>query len=335
MEKTPLVSVLLPVYDAAETLTACLASIARQSEARWQCVIVDDGSRDASRAIAHDFAQADGRFVVLPEAHQGLVPALMRGLEACRAPLVARMDADDVMHRRRIERQLGALDADRTLALVGCHVRVFPRPLTDGFAAYENWLNAMTSPDEVAREALVECPLAHPTWMARREVLVEGGYRDAGWPEDWDLLLRLLAGGHRIGVVPRRLLHWRNAPSRLSRTDARYSLDAFTACRAYHVARGFLRDVDRYVLWGYGDTGKSLRKALSAQGKEPEGIVELHPGRIGQRIFGARVVGPDALGELFGRRMLVSVAGSVARREIRETLSAAGWVEGADFVCCA
>src|SRR5262245_63072264 len=94
----PLVSILLPVWNAAATLPACLRSIQRQTEPRWQAVIVDDGSRDGSLACARWFADQDPRFVVLATAHQGLVPALNTGLAYCQGRFVARMDADDLMH---------------------------------------------------------------------------------------------------------------------------------------------------------------------------------------------------------------------------------------------
>src|SRR5262249_60286453 len=103
--------------------------------------------------------------------------------------------------------------------------------------------------------------------MIRRELLVEFGYRDRGWPEDSDLLLRLLAHGHRVGVVARRLLAWRNHPGRMSLTDARYAPASFTACKAAFLAAHFLAGVEEYDLWGYGATGRRHRRALLAAAK--------------------------------------------------------------------
>src|SRR6185503_6477551 len=113
-----------------------------------------------------------------------------------------------------------------------------------------------------------------------------------------DLVLRLLGAGVRLGVVPQPLLFWRDGPLRLSRTGAAYRLDRFTACKAYYLAHNFLAEQRSYVLWGYGDTGRALSRALRELGKDPSHIVELHPGRLGQRIFGASVVPPEALGAL-------------------------------------
>ncbi len=332
----PLVSVLIPVRDAAATLGACLRSVARQGERRLECVVVDDGSRDGSAEIARRQAAADPRFRVIAAPAEGLVPALQRGLAACRAPAVARLDADDWMHRDRLALQLHTLASSPGLAGVGCHARLFPRSaLGPGMRAYERWLAGIRSAADVRREAYVECPLAHPTLLLRREVLADHGYRDAGWPEDYDLVLRLLAAGCELGVVPRRLLAWRRSETSLSRRSPVYDDERFTDCKAHFLARGFLARRERYLLWGYGGTGRALAKALRAHGRHPEAIVELHPGRLGQHIQGARVIAPEALGTPGALPLVVSVAGDESRGRIRAALGRQGWCEGRDYLCAA
>ena len=139
-----LVSILLPAYDAEATLEDCLRSVERQTRRQWECVIVDDGSADGTAAIADEHARRDGRFRVLSRPHQGLVAALSAGLAVCRGELVARMDADDVMHRRRLELQVAALNRHPEWVAVGSHVRLFPRRLLGrGYREYEAWLNAV------------------------------------------------------------------------------------------------------------------------------------------------------------------------------------------------
>src|SRR5690606_20250955 len=129
---------------------------------------------------------------------------------------------------------------------------------------------------------------------------------DRQWPEDYDLVLRALNAGMRIGIAPRRLHAWRDRPERLSRTQARYGLAAFTACKAHYLASGFLSQVDRYVLWGYGSTGRALRRALAAHGKTPSHIVEVKQSRIGNVIHGATVIPPDALAAIRGVPIVAS-----------------------------
>jgi glycosyltransferase involved in cell wall biosynthesis len=335
----PTVSILMPVRDAVHTLPACVASIRRQRGASWECVVVDDGSSDGSGAWLARAAELDARIRVFTRAPSGIVAALQHGLGQCRGEYVARMDADDIMLSRRLELQSQALAAAPELAGVGCHVRIFPRSgLLARRREYETWLNSLASSEAVARDAFVECPIAHPSLMLRRSVLENHGYRDAGWPEDYDLVLRLLGGGARLGMVPARLLCWRDGPSRLSRTSPTYSIERFVRCKAHFLAHGLLSGCERYVLWGYGDTGRLLARALAAHGKLPQAIIEVHPGRIGQRILGARVLAPAELPGLLASHplpVIASVARPGPRGEVRAALDALGLIELRDYVCAA
>ena len=148
-------------------------------------------------------------------------------------------------------------------------------------------------------------------------------YTDRGWPEDYDLILRALAGGFRIGMVPRRLLAWRDRPHGLSRTDGRYSVESFTACKAYHLAQGLLSSTDRYVLWGYGGTGRMMRRALAGHGKTPSHIIEVklvphrsaNPWRAGRADVVAAVVSGTPI-------VVVGRARRSTSAEIRQELAA-------------
>jgi glycosyltransferase involved in cell wall biosynthesis len=332
---TPTVSVLLPAWNARATVHASLASIQRQSLQTWECVVVDDGSVDDTARIAGDFAAADARIRLVRTPHRGVVQALNEGFKHCRAPLVARMDADDVMRRERLERQVAVLEGDPSLAAVGCHVRIFPRSgMSARLCEYEVWLNSLRTVQDVRRDAYIECPIAHPTLMMRRE-MAELRYDDRGWPEDYDLVLRALTSGFQIGVIPDRLLAWRDRADSLCRTDAAYRVERFTACKAHYLACSFLSHANTYVLWGYGDTGRTLRAALAAHGKCPSHIVEVKASRIGQRIHGAPVVSVETLHALRGEPIVVSVARAGPRAEIRAAMAAMEFVEGVDFVCAA
>lgn len=330
------VSVLLPALDAGDTLDAALRSVRRQSFEDWECIVVDDGSRDDTAAIAAAHAAADARIQVIRQPRRGLVAALNAGIPHCRGAHIARMDADDLMHRKRLALQVAAVDDAPQLSGVGCHVWSFPRAqLTDGRRDYERWLNGIHSAEEVAREAFVECPIAHPTLLLRAEVLREFAYRERDVPEDYDLVLRMLAAGHRLAVVPRRLLAWRDSATRLSRCDPRYADAAFTRCKAEFLANGFLAATERYALCGYGGTGRALRRALAAHDKRLAYIVDVNPRRHGERIHGAPVLPPESLAAIERVPLLVSVAGAAPRNEIRAYLSERGWSEGRDYVCAA
>lgn len=336
MSSAPRVSVLVPVYDAAATLRPALESIRRQTFSDFECVVVDDGSRDRSAEIVASFARDDRRFVLLRQEHTGIVGALRLGLAACSGRYVARMDADDLSHRSRLETQVRFLESRPELAAVGAHVWLFPRfSLSEGLLAYEHWLCSLSDAESVARDAFIESPIVHPTLCIRRPVLEAHGYREQGWPQDYDLVLRLLAAGEALAVVPARLLGWRDGPARLTRT-ADYTRQArIVACKAHFLASGFLAGSELYTLWGYGDTGRALAQALEVEGKRVQAIVELHPRRVGQQIRGAPVFFPKDLPSAFRNRVIACVAGAAPRAEARARAQALGLVEGRDFVVAA
>ena len=114
----PEVTVLMPVRDAARFVGAAVDSLLAQTVHALEVIVVDDGSVDGSLDIVR--ARADRRISILePGGGVGVARALNIGLGAARAPVVARQDADDVAHPRRLERQLAVLRERRDLAIVG------------------------------------------------------------------------------------------------------------------------------------------------------------------------------------------------------------------------
>jgi len=335
------VSVLLPIRDAAPTLPAALRSVLASRDADLEVVCVDDGSTDDTPSILDGFARRDPRVRVLRRDPQGIVPALNAGLDLCHSPLVARMDADDEMHPDRLVRQAAMLDDDGGLALVGCQVESFrDGGLAAGWRIYTEWVNGLVSEREIAREAFIECPVPHPTWMFRRDAIEAlGGYRDEPWPEDLDLLYRAFAGGLRVGKVPAVLHRWRDHEARVSRSDPRYSREAFARVKARFIAS--IHPMPAAVVWGAGRTGRRWVRLLEDEGLETRALIDIHPGRIGGRWRGIPIHGPAELAGLApgwrreGLQILSAVASRGARGEIRRELASLGLTEGEDFLMVA
>ena len=105
MNATPAVTVLMPMRNATATLDACVDSIQAQSLGDFELLIVDDASTDHSRELVAARAQTDPRIRLLRAPERGLVACLNWGLAGARAPLIARMDADDVMDCERLALQ--------------------------------------------------------------------------------------------------------------------------------------------------------------------------------------------------------------------------------------
>jgi GT2 family glycosyltransferase len=331
--------VLLPVRDARATLSACLASLAAQTLADHEVVAVDDGSADGSAELLAEAARADPRVRVRTLSAAGLVAALNHGLQHVRAPLLARMDADDLAHPRRLELQVAALRDAPALTALGSRVRLIGTAPggNEGMRAYVEWQNRLLEPDAIARELFVESPLVHPSVTLRTDALrALGGYRETGGPEDYDLWLRGAAAGWRLAKHPDVLLDWRDGPSRLTRTDPRYAAGRFRAAKLDALADGLLPAGRPVVVWGAGPIGKAWSRDLRARGRQVAAFVEVDPHKIGQRIHDAPVVAVSAAAGLApGALHLGAVGDAGARARIREEAARRGLEEGRDFVAVA
>jgi len=318
------ISVLLPVRNGEKYLPAALESLAAQSHRHFECIAVNDGSTDSTGGILDAFAKRDPRFKPFHRPPEGLVKALNFGLERCRGDLVARMDADDISLPERLKRQQAWLRSHPQIAAAGTLVKIIPRPRkSSGMRYYEDWINSLVEPEDIAREIYVESPLPHPSAMIRKSVLIRlGGWRDFEGPEDYDLWLRMHNAGLKMGKVPCVLLEWRDAPERASRTQARYSLDAFINLKAYHLARDKRLSPGRVQIWGAGKTGKTYAKALKAQGLRVCRFIDINPRKIGRSAQGAPVIAPDELGD-HPRDFIIGAVGGRGARGAREEIRAA------------
>lgn len=334
---SPAVSVLLPVRDAASTLGEALDSLLRQTLSDIEILAVDDGSSDPSPEILHGYAVRDPRIVVVRSEPRGIVSALNLALERAAGRYVARHDADDLAHPERLERQVALLEAHPEIWVASSLVEQFPREsLRDGMLRYECWVNGLVRHEEIEREFFVESAIPHPTAVMRRADLLRlGGYRDVGWPEDYDLWCRVLEAGGRFEKVDRVLLAWRDGSGRLTRTSPRYSVANFLRLKAHFLARGKLRGRTGIVVWGAGPVGRRLTRFLAEEGVRVEAFVDIDPRKVGRTRRGVPVVDPGALAAWPERFVLAAVGVPGGRQSIREHLESLGREEGSTYLCVA
>lgn len=337
MVASPPLSVLLPVRNGEGVIRGALDSLSRQTFSDFEAVVVDDGSEDGTAEILRAMAKEDDRIRVFHREALGIVPALEFGRAKARGRYLARMDADDGAFANRFQRQMELMTSDPRIALCGTGIGYFPREtVREGALRYERWINGLTSHDDLVRDLFVECPIPHPTFLLRADMVdLVGGYRDMGWPEDYDLVLRLWEGGGRFEKVPEVLLRWREGDRRLSRTHQAYSADAFRRCKVHFLLRSHCREGRGVVIWGAGPVGKAFARELVAQGGTLLAFVDLDPRKLGQRIHGVPVVTGDEALRFPDAFSLASVGKKGGREEIRDTLTKAGRVESRDFVAVA
>jgi len=162
-----------------------------------------------------------------------------------------------------------------------------------------------------------------------------GGYQDLGWPEDYDLWLRLYLAGARFARLEETLLEWREHPERLTRTDSRYSLENFLRAKAFYLARGPLVGCDAVIIWGAGMVGRRLAKQLERQQTPLKAFVDIDPRKIGRTRRGRPVIPPTYLPAWWAKFtkpvILAAVGARGARAIIRRQLEAFGLREGIDW----
>jgi len=245
--REPVVSVVMPVFDAAPFLAEAIESLLAQSHPDFELIAVDDGSTDASVEILERHAKRDSRLNVVRRRHEGVIRARNAGLSLARAPFVACMDADDVSLPERLAMQVSALSARPDVVCIGGGFDVID--------AKNRLLNRVRPPCEHA--AILEMALAGRSpicgsnaMFRRREVLAIGGYdEDASFVEDLDLWLRLGETG-RLANLPEVISRVRFHEASQSATEQERQLDAIReVVNRARARRGIEAGIERPPAW--------------------------------------------------------------------------------------
>ncbi|MEO8624587.1 MAG: glycosyltransferase, partial [bacterium] len=206
------VSVVIPAFDAAETIADTLESLLAQTDSAWEAIVIDDGSRDATNKIAKSFAARDARINVVRRKNGGESAARNTGLEHARHEWLLFLDSDDWIAPTFIERMTGELAAHPELDAVHCGwarvapngemiVEAYEAPAGDMFAT---WARRSAFPVHacVVRKAVVDAVGDFDTTLRRSA--------------DWDLWQRVARTGAQFGAVREVLAYYRMRPTGVS-----------------------------------------------------------------------------------------------------------------------
>jgi GT2 family glycosyltransferase len=260
MSGTPAVSVVMSVRDGERFLAAAVDSVLAQTFTNLELVIVDDGSTDSSPRILADYASRDDRVLVRRQENAGLATSLNRGIASARAPLIARLDADDVARPHRVQQQVAYLTQNPAVGLVGGAVEFIDE---DDRAFAEG---RYPTGDAEIRDAFSSAtPFVHSAVTMRREAFdAAGGYR-APFPhaEDLDLWLRISAGWQLANLAD-TVVSYRLHSAQTTVTELeQQSLSALGARVAWRARARGLPDP-------FGEVALVDRQALEAAGASAE-----------------------------------------------------------------
>lgn len=205
-DSTSLISIGIPFYNAQQYLGYAINSVLSQMYENWELILVDDGSSDKSLAIAGMYAKKDSRIKVISDGRNMKLPYRLNQLvKESKGDFIARMDADDIMHPERIEKQLKFLELNQCYDLVSTGlVSIDNDNEVKGFRGVTHVYNDFST-------ISLEYPILHPSVMARKSWYDRNCYSET-YPraEDFELWTRsIINNDFKMAVLPDLLLFYR------------------------------------------------------------------------------------------------------------------------------
>lgn len=201
-----IVSIGIPFYNAEKYLALSIQSVISQSYKNWELILVDDGSIDSSVQIANSYAKYDKRIKVISDGGNKKLPfRLNQIIKESKGNFIARMDADDVMHPQRLEKQLSFLEDNIKYDLVSSGlISIDNQNEVKGFRCVSQLYDNFSKPS-------LSYPIVHPSVMARKSWYLRNQYSEK-YPraEDYELWTRsIINNDFRMAVLPDLLLYYR------------------------------------------------------------------------------------------------------------------------------
>jgi len=333
INEKPKISVILPFYNAATTLERAISSIANQSFTNFECILIDNNSKDKSSDIAYSWTKKDKRFILLTEKQQGVVFASNTGSKAARGNYIARMDADDWAYPDKLKLQAEFLDNHSDYGAVACLVKHIPHnENTEGFSRFVQWSNSIQSFEEISIRRFIELPIVNPSAMWRKETArAFGMYLSGDFPEDYELWLRWLNNGLKIQKIPEVLLKWYDSDTRLTRTHDIYSDKAFYKIKTKYLA-DWLKTHNPFhpnvAIWGASRISRRRAKLLEQYGINISCYIDTKEGRqLDHKVFYYKDI--PSSNEIF---VLSYIKQMNNRAQIRDFLNTKGYIEGKHYL---
>ena len=329
----PYISVILPFYNAEETLHRAIESIYKQSFTDFECILVNNNSTDKSEQIASQWTIEDIRFKLINEPQQGVMFASNTGAKIAKGKYIARMDADDWSFPNRLKEQAYFLDNNLEFGAVSGLVEYIPhKSNTQGFIRYVEWINSVKSAHDISIKQFIEAPIVNPSAMWRRVVGEEYGlYMNGDFPEDYEMWLRWLHNDIKIQKINKQVLRWYDSESRLTRTHKIYSDSAFYKIKTKYLSLWLKQNSVHYpkvVVWGASKTSRQHAVLLEENGIEIDYYIDTKTSRQLQKHVAYYKDLPNPK-DIF---VLVYMKHTKIKTQIQAFLHKRGFIEGVNYL---
>lgn len=201
--KSPVVSVIMPVYNAARFVEEAISSVQQQTMADWELIIIDDCSKDDSFQIAAQAAAGDPRIHLLRNAHNsGVSRTRNRGMALAKGEYIAFLDSDDAWHPEKLERQLAKMKAANAevgycaYAIIGAN----GEKVKDDYLVPEQ-----VTYEDLLKENCIQCS----SMLIRADVVRQFPFTTDFFHEDYVMGLQLLRAGYKAVACTEILSKWR------------------------------------------------------------------------------------------------------------------------------
>jgi glycosyltransferase involved in cell wall biosynthesis len=234
---SPLVSVILPCYNAGEYIEQAILSIINQTYKNLEIIIVDDYSTDNSLVIIEQLAKIDDRiFVIKNSENLKLIKTLNNMLEIATGKYIARMDADDISMPDRIKKQVDVLETNSNIVVCGTNIEYFGhrRAKNNKFICFEK-------SDDLKMRLILDSCFAHPSVMIRRDTLVKHNIRyneEYQCAEDYKLWIDLSRFGEFYNLQE-ILLKYRVSDNQISSIHENKMINTTRKCRREYIFEMF------------------------------------------------------------------------------------------------
>ncbi|WP_150464416.1 glycosyltransferase family 2 protein [Francisella sp. XLW-1] len=205
VENAPIISVVMPVYNAEKYISDAIESILNQTFIDFEFIIINDGSSDRSLEVIEEYKKIDSRIIVVSRENKGIVYSLNEGIALSRGKYIARMDADDISLPDRFINQVEFMDANPQIGVCGSWIKKFGKNI-------KTYVWKLEKDDKKLKSLLLfSVPVAHPSVFIRKSILIQNNlryrenYKDA---EDYKLWVDL-AEHTKFSNIPKVLLNYR------------------------------------------------------------------------------------------------------------------------------